>query len=138
MAAALKAARWMAGDGRCIAVLGHMAELGPIARQEHERIGELAARLGIDLLVVVGAEAQLIAVGAEREGVEPSRVHRCEDGDRALRTVRALAEPGDLILVKASRVVRLDRLAEALRPDAGSGARTSGPAEIPAVKEGAR
>src|SRR5206468_1303429 len=51
MAAALKALRWMAGSSRCVAVLGYMAELGDIADAEHERIGELAARLGIDELV---------------------------------------------------------------------------------------
>jgi UDP-N-acetylmuramoyl-tripeptide--D-alanyl-D-alanine ligase len=137
MAAALKAARWMAGSGRCIAVLGHMAELGPIADQEHERVGELAARLRIDALVVVGGDARLIAVGAEREGVEPDRIHRCEDADQALQTVRALAGPGDLVLVKASRVVRLDRLAEALRSGDGQD-RTGDPAGIPVARGGAR
>ena len=48
MAAALRAARWMAGEGHLIAVLGTMAELGPIAAREHERIGELAARIRVD------------------------------------------------------------------------------------------
>src|SRR5947207_5956077 len=81
MAAALRAARWMAGDGRCIAVLGAMAELGPISEDEHLRIGELVARLGIDELVTVGSDAELIAVGAGREGVEPDHVHRASTGD---------------------------------------------------------
>jgi UDP-N-acetylmuramoyl-tripeptide--D-alanyl-D-alanine ligase len=117
MAAALRAARWMAGSGRCIAVLGHMAELGPIAGREHERIGELLARLGIDEVVLVGPEAALIAVGAEREGVEPDRIHRVEDAAGAVEAVRSIARPGDLVLVKASRVARLERVAEALRTD---------------------
>jgi UDP-N-acetylmuramoyl-tripeptide--D-alanyl-D-alanine ligase len=114
LAAALRAARWMAGTGRCIAVLGHMAELGPISAAEHERAGELVARLGIDLLVVVGREADLIAVGAAREGVEPERILRSEGPDEALHVIRSVARPGDLVLIKASRVARLDRLAEAL------------------------
>ena len=54
MAAALRSARWMAGDGRCIAVLGTMAELGPISAEEHDRVGELLARLRVDFLVAVG------------------------------------------------------------------------------------
>jgi UDP-N-acetylmuramoyl-tripeptide--D-alanyl-D-alanine ligase len=137
MAAALKTARWMAGDGRCLAVLGHMAELGPIADQEHERVGELAARLRLDELVVVGAEAGLIAAGAQREGVEPDRVHVCRDADEALRAVRSMARPGDLILVKASRVARLDRMAEALRSGHGED-RPTAKAEVPVAKGAAR
>src|SRR6185312_4999326 len=69
MAAALKTARWMAGDARLIAVLGQMAELGEIAAAEHERIGELAARLRVDRLVTIGPEAKAIAVAGVREGV---------------------------------------------------------------------
>jgi UDP-N-acetylmuramoyl-tripeptide--D-alanyl-D-alanine ligase len=115
MAAALKAARWIAGDGRCVAVLGEMAELGPISGGEHERVGELVARLGIEHLVVVGREAGMIAVGATREGVEPDRVTRCDTVDEAVGAVRVLVRPGDLVLVKGSRVVGLERVAEALR-----------------------
>jgi UDP-N-acetylmuramoyl-tripeptide--D-alanyl-D-alanine ligase len=120
MAAALKAARWMAGDSRCVAVLGHMAELGPIADEEHARVGELVARLGIDELVVVGREARLIAVAAEREGVEPDRIHRCDDVSQAIDVVSDLVRPGDLILVKASRVARLERVVQALREALGA------------------
>jgi len=120
MAAALKAARWMAGDGRCIAVLGEMAELGPIAAGEHERIGELAARLRVDVLVVVGLGARLIAEAGEREGVEPDHVFRVDDADEAIRVVRDVARTGDLVLVKASRVARLERVAEVLRRGEGS------------------
>jgi UDP-N-acetylmuramoyl-tripeptide--D-alanyl-D-alanine ligase len=114
MAAALKAARWMAGGRRCIAVLGYMAELGPIAGAEHERIGELVARLGIEVLVVVGEEARPIAVGAQRGGVEPDRITLCENVAQAVESVRRLSRPGDLVLVKASRVARLERVVDAL------------------------
>jgi UDP-N-acetylmuramoyl-tripeptide--D-alanyl-D-alanine ligase len=118
-AAALKAARWMAGDSRCIAVLGHMAELGAFADEEHERIGQLVARLGIEVLVVVGREARRIAVAAEREGVEPDRVHLCDDVSQAVEIISGLVRPGDLVLVKASRVERLERVVEALRSTLG-------------------
>jgi UDP-N-acetylmuramoyl-tripeptide--D-alanyl-D-alanine ligase len=115
MAAALKSARVMAEGGALIAVLGHMAELGPIADEEHERLGELAARLPVDRLVTVGDAARLIAVAAVREGVEPDDVAAHDDIASALDDVRAHAAAGDVVLVKGSRVVGLESLAEGLR-----------------------
>jgi len=115
VAAALRTARWMAGDGKLIAVLGPMAELGSIAVQEHERVGELAARLRVDRLVTVGADAEAVAIAGVREGVEPGNVASYADAGGALDDVRAHARPGDLVLVKASRVAGLEKLAEALR-----------------------
>jgi UDP-N-acetylmuramoyl-tripeptide--D-alanyl-D-alanine ligase len=115
MAAALRAAAWMARGGRCIAVLGHMAELGSIADREHERVGELAGRLGIARLVVVGPPARRIAVGATREGVEPDRVTAVDTVEEAAAAVREQVRAGDVVLVKGSRVAGLERLVEALR-----------------------
>jgi UDP-N-acetylmuramoyl-tripeptide--D-alanyl-D-alanine ligase len=115
MAAALKSARWIAGDRRCFAVLGEMAELGPIASREHERVGELVARLGIEELVVVGEGARPIAAGAEREGVGEDHIVMCDTAEEAVTAVRNLVRAGDVVLVKGSRVTRLERVAEALR-----------------------
>jgi UDP-N-acetylmuramoyl-tripeptide--D-alanyl-D-alanine ligase len=114
VAAALKTARWMAADGRLIAVLGQMAELGPIADDEHERIGELAARLHVDRLITIGPEAKMIAVAGLREGVEPENVACYDDVDAALADVLAVAHGGDVVLVKGSRVAGLERLAARL------------------------
>jgi UDP-N-acetylmuramoyl-tripeptide--D-alanyl-D-alanine ligase len=115
VAAALKTARWMAGERQLIAVLGQMAELGAITGEEHERVGELAARLRVDRLITVGTQAEAIAVAGLREGVEPDQVASYDDPQLALADVRAHARPGDLVLFKASRVAGLERLAEALR-----------------------
>jgi len=115
MAAALRTVRWMAGGGRCIAVLGHMAELGPIEEEEHERAGQLVARLGIDALVTVGKEARSMAMAAGRAGLAPDHLVMCGDVDEAAEAVLSMVRPGDLVLVKASRVARLERVADALR-----------------------
>jgi UDP-N-acetylmuramoyl-tripeptide--D-alanyl-D-alanine ligase len=115
MAAALKTARWIAGDRRCVAVLGEMAELGPVSAAEHDRAGELVARLGIDELVVVGAGARPIATGAGREGVEPEHIRVCETIEEAVDAVGNMVRPGDVVLVKASRVAGLERVAEAVQ-----------------------
>src|SRR6185369_8615923 len=71
MAAAIKAARWIARKARLAAVLGTMRELGAISLEEHEKIGELVARLGVERLITVGTEAEPIAMAAVREGLEP-------------------------------------------------------------------
>jgi UDP-N-acetylmuramoyl-tripeptide--D-alanyl-D-alanine ligase len=115
MAAALKTARWIARDTRMGAVLGQMAELGAHSREEHERVGELAARLHIDRLVTVGTDSLPLALAAVREGVEPESVASYEGADEALDDIRRWAMSGDVVLFKASRVVGLERLAEAMR-----------------------
>jgi UDP-N-acetylmuramoyl-tripeptide--D-alanyl-D-alanine ligase len=115
MAAGLKTARWMARRGRLAAVLGHMAELGPIAFEEHERLGELVVRVGVDRLITVGEAAAAVARAAVREGQLPEDVAECADAEAAVAEVRAWARAGDVILVKGSRVVGLERVAEALR-----------------------
>jgi UDP-N-acetylmuramoyl-tripeptide--D-alanyl-D-alanine ligase len=114
-AAGLRAARWMAREGRMAAVLGHMAELGPIALEEHERLGELVVRMGVDRLVTVGEQAATIARAAIREGALPEDVASYDTAEEAIEDIRAWARPGDVVLVKASRVVGLERVAEALR-----------------------
>jgi UDP-N-acetylmuramoyl-tripeptide--D-alanyl-D-alanine ligase len=121
MAAALRAARVMAGNGRCVAVLGEMAELGSIAAEEHDRVGELVARLGIERLITVGEAARGIAVSAVREGVEADRVTRCSTLDEALDVLLSEVRSDDVVLVKASRAVGLERLAERLMEADGSG-----------------
>jgi UDP-N-acetylmuramoyl-tripeptide--D-alanyl-D-alanine ligase len=115
MSAALKTARVMAGDGKLIAVLGTMAELGSISELEHERVGELAARIRVDRMIAVGADARSIAISAAREGIEPENVASYDEPSDALDDVRRHARPGDLVLFKGSRVAGLERLAEAMR-----------------------
>jgi UDP-N-acetylmuramoyl-tripeptide--D-alanyl-D-alanine ligase len=114
-AAAIRTARWMAGEGRLIAVLGEMAELGAISEEEHDRVGELATRIRVDRLLTVGETARTIARAAIREGMEPNDVASYDDPSAALDDVRRSAAPGDLVLFKGSRVAGLETLAEALR-----------------------
>ena len=113
-AAALRTARWIARDARLIAVLGEMAELGPISVEEHDRVGELAARIRVDRLVAVGDAARVIARAAIREGMDPDDVVTVDGPDDAIEAVIASARPGDLVLCKGSRVAGLERVAEAI------------------------
>ena len=115
MAAALQTARTIAGTGRLIAVLGPMAELGPIAQEEHERVGALVARMEADRLITVGPLALEIERAAVREGLPVRDVTNVETVDEALADLREHARPGDVVLIKGSRVAGLERLGEALK-----------------------
>ena len=115
MAAALKAARRMAAGTRLVAVLGHMAELGAVSFEEHERLGELVVRIGVERLVTVGEQARAIARAAVREGQLPEDVGSYDGPDAAADDVRAWVHPGDVVLLKGSRVAALEHVAEALR-----------------------
>jgi UDP-N-acetylmuramoyl-tripeptide--D-alanyl-D-alanine ligase len=115
VAAGLKAARWMARGRRLIAVLGHMAELGTVSLEEHERVGGLAARLGVTRLVAVGDGARPIAAAAVREGLGPEDVATVETPEGAADLVRSWGRAGDVVYLKGSRIAGLERTAEALR-----------------------
>jgi UDP-N-acetylmuramoyl-tripeptide--D-alanyl-D-alanine ligase len=115
MAAGLKAARWIARGTRLVAILGAMAELGPVALEEHERLGDLAARLRVDRLIAVGQDARPIAMAAIRQGSGPDDVVVVDTPEEAAADVRAWAVAGDVVFVKGSRVAGLERVAEALR-----------------------
>jgi UDP-N-acetylmuramoyl-tripeptide--D-alanyl-D-alanine ligase len=103
---------------RRFAVLGEMLELGDHARAEHERIGRLAVESGIDFVIAVGAGAQPIAEGARGAGGD--KVVEVDDADGALAEVSEHARAGDAVLVKASRAVGLERVAEALTAGVGA------------------
>ncbi len=108
--------------GRTVAVLGEMRELGESSRTEHDAVGRLAAQLGVDRLVVVGDAARAIHRGAEREGSWDGESVLVGDTDAATAYLREHLAPGDVVLVKASRAARLERVAEALLDTAPGGA----------------
>ena len=94
--------------GRRVAVLGDMLELGPGAPGFHRAVGEHAAARGVEVLVTVG---ELAAAMAEGFGGE---THAASDAQAAAELVRGLLREGDTVLVKGSRGVGLERVAEAL------------------------
>jgi UDP-N-acetylmuramoyl-tripeptide--D-alanyl-D-alanine ligase len=110
MRAALKHLAATAGDRRRVAVLGDMAELGPGAPGFHEEIGAEAERQGVAALVAVGELARGYLDGAS--GVPVTRW--VPDAAGAVTAVEEVVQPGDCVLVKASRSVGLERVAEAL------------------------
>ncbi len=103
---------------RTVAVLGDMRELGEYSKQLHMEIGTLVASRRISHLVTFGQEAENIALGAINHafGTENISVNTStENADDTARTVYGMLRPGDAVLFKASRAVRLERVIEGLK-----------------------
>lgn len=105
------------GTGRKIAVLGDMMELGGHSVVEHEKVGRAAVE--VDLLVTVGVRARGIAAGAVAAGKPESAVSSFERGADAASYLLATLAPGDVVLVKGSQSVRLERVTKALMAEPG-------------------
>ncbi|AVH59236.1 MULTISPECIES: UDP-N-acetylmuramoyl-tripeptide--D-alanyl-D-alanine ligase [Streptomyces] len=127
MRAALRALAAMgkasqAKGGRTWAVLGEMAELGDEALAEHDAVGRLAVRLNVSKLVAVGGrEASWLQLGAYNEGSWGEESVHVSDAQAAVDLLRSELRPGDVVLVKASRSVGLERVAQALLDSGAEG-----------------
>jgi UDP-N-acetylmuramoyl-tripeptide--D-alanyl-D-alanine ligase len=102
-----------AQPGRRVAVLADMLELGSAEQCAHAEIGE-AAPGKVDLLVAVGKRAQWIAAAARAAGMPAAAVYAVADVDAALSLVAQLLASGDILLIKGSRAMELNRLVEDL------------------------
>jgi UDP-N-acetylmuramoyl-tripeptide--D-alanyl-D-alanine ligase len=111
--AAVAAAR----NGRMVAVLGHMAELGTDETAAHEAIGRYAAQLGLARVIAVGEVARTIADAAVLEGSWRGEASTVPDAEAAIEQVRNELRPGDVVLVKASRAASLERVGQAIADD---------------------
>ncbi|MCX7598600.1 MAG: UDP-N-acetylmuramoyl-tripeptide--D-alanyl-D-alanine ligase [Armatimonadetes bacterium] len=96
---------------RRVLVFGDMLELGELAEEAHRAVGRQAAEAGVAVMVAVGELAGLAGETAQGVGVE---VHFAADAEDAARIACALVKPGDTVLVKASRAMGLEVVAEAL------------------------
>jgi len=99
---------------RTVAVLGEMKELGPGSPEEHRRVGERAAALGVDVLLVIGEPARPMVDGAKNITSWSGTAAYVEDRASALAWLRGNVAAGDVVLVKASRAVALETVADGL------------------------
>jgi UDP-N-acetylmuramoyl-tripeptide--D-alanyl-D-alanine ligase len=122
MRAALRALAAMGRGRRTWAVLGEMAELGGESLTEHDAVGRLAVRLNVSKLVAVGGPAAAwLQMGAYNEGSWGEESVHVSDAEAAIDLLRSELRPGDVVLVKASRSVGLERVAIALLDGAEGG-----------------
>lgn len=99
---------------RKVAVLGDMLEIGKYAPEAHEEIGWLTGRI-VDVLVTVGLRAKFIAEGAREAGLAYGNILSFDAADEARKEVQQLIKKGDLILIKASRAIGLDKIVEEIK-----------------------
>lgn len=110
MKAALSVLQTMHSKGKKVAVLADMLELGAISEQAHYDVGKLAAESGIDLLLCYGDKAQKLANGAKENGMK--KVYHYQDKETLVKDLCRLTKPGDSILFKGSRGMRLEDVIE--------------------------
>lgn len=110
---ALKTLEMMEGS-RKVAVLGDMLELGDHAHAAHLEIGTTVKETGVDILAVVGQLAKLIARGAIDAGMPISSVMEFDDSWRAARELPEMLKERDVILVKGSRAMKMEKIVEGL------------------------
>lgn len=118
LASVLETLKFSEPPGRRVLVLGDMLELGRLEGALHREAGRRAAAAGVQLLVTVGKEARASADEALHAGIPA--VHHFPNSSEAADKTHELLQPGDLIVVKGSRSVRLGRVVRALVQKAGA------------------
>ena len=113
-AALLTLTHLVRGKGRAIAVLGDMLELGDTELDLHRDVGRFAAGAGLALLVCFGKRSRAIGEGAIEAGLKPDCVQWAADPEEAVALVRKGSHAEDVILVKGSRGMKMERISDAL------------------------
>ena len=103
------------GQGRLIAGLGEMLELGEETKNAHPQAGAAAAEIGVHYLVAMGEHAEATAQGALRGGLSPERMEIAVSHEAMADYIKEIMREGDCILLKGSRGMALERVVERLR-----------------------
>ena len=118
MRAACETLRDWQGANKRLLITGDMLELGKHAKAAHIELGRVAAEVGVDGLLVFGEQAEHVIHGALAGGLRPSRLAQCDQLEFLLTVLDSVLEPGDVLLVKGSRGMRMERVIEWLRAQA--------------------
>jgi UDP-N-acetylmuramoyl-tripeptide--D-alanyl-D-alanine ligase len=110
--AGLRVLAGLHGHRRRVVFLGDMLELGPEAPELHHAMGRAVAESGIDQLYLVGELTRAAAAGALEAGMSPSRVEHLGGREDALRQLERCIHPGDVLLVKGSNAMGMDRIVQ--------------------------
>jgi UDP-N-acetylmuramoyl-tripeptide--D-alanyl-D-alanine ligase len=114
MELALEILSEMRGQGRAIAVLGDMLEMGEFSVEVHQRLGEKVGDLSIDFLLALGEEAPVVVESAVRRGLDSEKARVVESHSEAVSILKKVIRRGDWILVKGSRRMGMEKIVEGL------------------------
>ncbi len=95
-----------------IAVLGDMLELGSSAAEAHRQIGRTAVQSGVDIMITLGTLAKHIGEGSLQAGMPKERVFSAQSHAEAARQLKSLSRPGDIVLIKGSRGMKMEKILE--------------------------
>jgi len=101
-------------EGRKVAVLGDIACLGQYSYGAHKNLGAAVCKNEIDVLITIGEQARLIGEGAFENGMDSAKIFSFDNVEEALNKIHSIIRTKDTILVKASRVMKLERVTEFL------------------------
>ncbi len=102
---------------RKIAVLGDMLELGDKSRSAHREVGRAVLGAGVELLAAVGEQARFIGLGAREAGLPAGQILYFRTAQEAARKLKSIMVPGDVVLVKGSRGMKMEEFILALGED---------------------
>jgi UDP-N-acetylmuramoyl-tripeptide--D-alanyl-D-alanine ligase len=115
MGNALETLKGMKAEGRKVAVLGDMLELGHNSIEFHRRVGEKIRECGVDFLFTFGNQSLGFAEGAVKKGLEKNNIFSFQDKKALLENLLEFLKFGDLVLFKGSRKMRLEETVEGLK-----------------------
>ncbi len=115
MSAACQILKEWKTTGKRILVTGDMLSLGEWTADFHRMFGEEVARSSIGHLIAIGAQAPVVTSSARRSGMDPGCLGSCRDHDLAMMLLECWLDPGDVVLVKGSRGMRMDAIVASLR-----------------------
>lgn len=101
-------------DGKRIAIIGNMLELGKYSKKAHEEVGQLIAKSNISVLFTVGKMAGYVAKGAIKNGLSKNRVFITRNKQEITRKMLNMIEKGDLVLIKGSRAMKMEEIVKRL------------------------
>jgi len=113
MDAAIRTLVSLASGRKSIAVLGDMLELGSAGASAHRETGRTVAQSGVGILVTFGTLAKHIGEGALEAGMPKDRVLEAPTHAGAAQLIRKLSSPGDVVLIKGSRGMKMEKILEA-------------------------